>query len=584
MPLWQDIATQKQAQRDALLPKEWRLAELPGPDVLDVTSIPARSGILNADEVAITENFDAVALAELIRKRKLSAYAVTLAFCKRAAIAQQLTNCLTEICFTSALNRAKALDHHLERYGEPVGPLHGVPISLKDGFRLPNFDATIGFAAFANKPSTFPSPLVTILLEAGAVFYCKTNVPQTLMALDSENNVWGRTLNPLNRKVTAGGSSGGEGALLGIKGSVLGVGTDIGGSIRIPSYCNGIYGIMPSANRVPYTGQAEPGAPGGSHIGLKSRAGPMARSLRDCELFLRTVAASRPWLRDSNIIPGYWDAMEVLGDNGTPAQAPAPSRGLTFGVLMTDNLMTPLPPIRNLLLEVKEKLERAGHAVHVLSTPPMFAKLQSLSNANLAINGSEHGFKIMAETGEPQSTWLASRVKSKPPKSIEEAREILFKTEQVSTELLKQLWSASTPQGKQEVDAIICPVAPHPVAGIDKWGGVSYTIDWVLLDCCGGHVPVRKFTHEDAKLEFNENEKEILGPWDRYNRGLWDQSEREVYLGSPLGVQVVAPKLQEKRLYRAMDAVDKAVRGEKWTGSVEQQAADTMAGMGGAKL
>ena len=208
MAPWQEIARQKQAQRDALIPREWRLNELPATNVLNVTNVPANSGILTPSEVSITEDYDAVALAELIRNRKVTSYAVTLAFCKRAAIAQQLTNCLTEICFSDALARAKALDYHLESHGEVVGPLHGIPISLKDGFKLPKFDATIGFAAFANKPAAFSSPLVSILRNAGAVFYCKTNIPQTLMAMDSENNVWGRTLNPLNRKVTAGGSSG----------------------------------------------------------------------------------------------------------------------------------------------------------------------------------------------------------------------------------------------------------------------------------------------------------------------------------------------------------------------------------------
>lgn len=93
-------------------------------------------------------------------------------------------------------------------------------------------DASIGIAALAFNPSDSASTLVETLLQAGAVLYCKTNVPQTLMALDSHNNVFGRTLNPRNLMVTAGGSSGGEGALVAMRGSVLGVGTDVGGSIR----------------------------------------------------------------------------------------------------------------------------------------------------------------------------------------------------------------------------------------------------------------------------------------------------------------------------------------------------------------
>lgn len=94
---------------------------------------------------------------------------------------------------------------------------------------------------------------------------------------------------------------------------------------------------------------------------------------------------------------------------------------------------------------------------------------------------------------------------------------------------------------------------------------------------------MRKFTAEDTKGEFLDNEKEVLGVWDKYNRKLWDKSERDIYIGSPLGVQVVAPRLQERRLYRAMEAVDKAVKGEKWERDEEKIAA-TMGGMAGAKL
>jgi len=126
--------------------------------------------------------------------------------------------------FDQALARAEHLDNHLKKHKVPLGPLHGVPISLKDSFKIRGFDSSLGIAALAFNPSSITSPLVSILLEAGAVIYCKTNVPQTLMALDSENSLFGRTLNPFNRCLTAGGSSGGEGALISMKGSPLGVG------------------------------------------------------------------------------------------------------------------------------------------------------------------------------------------------------------------------------------------------------------------------------------------------------------------------------------------------------------------------
>jgi amidase len=115
-----------------------------------------------------------------------------------------------------------------------------VPISLKDTFKIRGTDSSIGIAGLAFKPAESNSALVDILLGAGAVLYCKTNVPQTLMALDSDNWLFGRLRNPRNGDVTAGGSSGGEGALIAMRGSVLGVGTDVGGSIRIPAMCNGL--------------------------------------------------------------------------------------------------------------------------------------------------------------------------------------------------------------------------------------------------------------------------------------------------------------------------------------------------------
>lgn len=148
--------------------------------------------------------------------------------------------------FEQALERARYLDD-LRSKGELAGPLHGLPVSLKDTYQVKGTQATIGAVAFLNKTSTENSALVDILLGLGAVLYVKTNVSQVLMVgvhnspliqettinisqtLDSDNNVFGRVLNPWNTMLTAGGSSGGEGALIALRGSPLGVGTDLAG-------------------------------------------------------------------------------------------------------------------------------------------------------------------------------------------------------------------------------------------------------------------------------------------------------------------------------------------------------------------
>jgi len=153
------------------------------------------------------------------------------------------TNCLSDAFFDEAIETAKALDDYLDRTGKLVGPLHGLPISLKDNLEIKGKDSTVGFTSWVNKPAEYNATLVDMLEKLGAVRFCKTNVPTAMMIVyipfadqgegltgvqaESVNNVFGRTVNPLNRKTTSGGSSGGESALIAFGGSPLGVGTDI---------------------------------------------------------------------------------------------------------------------------------------------------------------------------------------------------------------------------------------------------------------------------------------------------------------------------------------------------------------------
>lgn len=114
------------------------------------------------------------------------------------------------------------------------------------------------------KERVFESLMVEELRSQGAVLYVKTSVPHTLMCGETVNNIIDYTWNPTNRNLSSGGSSGGEGALISLKGSPVGFGTDIGGSIRIPASFNGLYGLRPSTGRLPYQGMANSfdGAPG----------------------------------------------------------------------------------------------------------------------------------------------------------------------------------------------------------------------------------------------------------------------------------------------------------------------------------
>lgn len=294
-PTWQEIAKAKQQALLDTIPSEYRLSEsqLPPDTQLDVTTFPESSGLFTAEELNITSS-DAPELLTKIHSGQWTSLAVTKAFIHRACVAHQLTNCLSETLFKEALSRAAQLDNHLKSTGKPIGSLHGLPISLKDNFQLPGVASSLGFVTWANEPATHISILPQILLSLGAVIYVKTNVPTAMMIAETVNNLFGRTTNPLNRALTSGGSSGGESSLITFCASPLGVGTDIGGSLRIPAACTGIYTLRPSFGRFP-TGGARSGLAGQEAV--NSVNGPMARSVASLELF-----ASMWWARSR----GYW--------------------------------------------------------------------------------------------------------------------------------------------------------------------------------------------------------------------------------------------------------------------------------------
>ena len=149
---------------------------------------------------------------------------------------------MTEL-IPQALLDAEACDEHLARTGQTLGPLHGLPISLKEHIPVSGHRTNVGFVAWVNNMSTQDANIVQTLKGLGAVVFARTNEPQALMQLETSNNIYGTTVHPKNTSLTPGGSSGGEAALMAMKGSPLGIGGDIGGSIRVPAALTGV-GLM----------------------------------------------------------------------------------------------------------------------------------------------------------------------------------------------------------------------------------------------------------------------------------------------------------------------------------------------------
>lgn len=134
---------------------------------------------------------------------------------------------------TQALARAAKLDAYMATHGTPIGPLHGLPISVKEMLGISGLRHAAGYCAWWNQVASADAHVLSILWEAGAVFHARTTEPQTMMSFECESNLWGRTVNPWNVNLSSGGSSGGEGALLGMRGSSMGVGTDVGGELPL---------------------------------------------------------------------------------------------------------------------------------------------------------------------------------------------------------------------------------------------------------------------------------------------------------------------------------------------------------------
>ena len=135
------------------------------------------------------------------------------------------------------MRQAQVLDDYFTKHKRPIGPLHGLPISLKEQLGVRGLRLTAGYVAFWDRIADSDARVAQILTQAGAVVHARTTVPQTMMHLETDSNLYGVTVSPYNSDLSAGGSSGGEGALVGLRGSCLGIGTDIGGVCLMPAAC-----------------------------------------------------------------------------------------------------------------------------------------------------------------------------------------------------------------------------------------------------------------------------------------------------------------------------------------------------------
>ena len=261
-------------------------------------SVPAeRAKAAAANELV---SFSATKLAKMIRDRELRCRDVVQAHIDRIEHVNPVLNAVVYKNYDAALARAKVADDALDR-GEIWGPLHGLPVTIKDLYWTKGIQTT---GATIGRKTWVPDEDATAVrrwTEAGAVILGKTNSPELGLAYETNNDVFGRTNNPYDPKRTCGGSTGGEGAIIAACGSPLGLGGDAGGSIRVPAHFCGIAGIKPTWGRIPSGGALT----GGPFAGVFfTQRGPLARTVEDLALSLPILAG--PDGSDPYVFPVVW--------------------------------------------------------------------------------------------------------------------------------------------------------------------------------------------------------------------------------------------------------------------------------------
>lgn len=224
-----------------------------------------------------------------IRSRAVSAAEVLEAHLSRIAEYNPRLNAIVTLDADGARRRAELADRALER-GDLWGPLHGVPVTVKDTFCTAGMRTTAGFPALVDYVPQEDATVVRRFREAGAIVLGKTNVPSLAFDWQSSNPLFGRTNNPWDLGRTAGGSSGGAAAAVAGRLIPLDIGSDLGGSIRVPAHFCGVFGLKPTDRRVSRVGHIPelPGRP--LAVRWMSQAGPIARTVEDLELALRCIA------------------------------------------------------------------------------------------------------------------------------------------------------------------------------------------------------------------------------------------------------------------------------------------------------
>jgi amidase len=396
-------------------------------------------------------------VAEAIRRREVSSLEVVDACLRRIEETRERLNAVVLLLADAARDAARDADGALAR-GIVRGPLHGVPMTIKDSIDTAGVVTTAGTLGRRGYVPAEDATVVARLRAAGAVLLGKTNTPELTLAAETANLVYGRTNNPFDLARTPGGSSGGSAAILAVGGSPLELGSDTGGSIRMPSNWCGTAGIKPTSGRVPRTGHF---APALGFTQSYTQIGPMARQVEDLVLALPLIAG-----------PDGRDPFVVEAPLGDPGAIDVSSLRVSYH---TDNgVTTPAAAVRDTVERAARALADAGAAVEEARPPGAQAMYEAAAKLLLP-DGGAWIRKLLDEAGttEPHP-WIAGLL-ALPAWSAAELAAAAIELDTARAAMLRFL---------APYDVILCPVSsapavPHGGTFAEGFAGAfSYTFNY----------------------------------------------------------------------------------------------------------
>uniref|UniRef100_A0A8D2LZ87 Fatty-acid amide hydrolase 1 n=1 Tax=Zonotrichia albicollis TaxID=44394 RepID=A0A8D2LZ87_ZONAL len=308
-----------------------------------------------------------VELAEKLKEGSLSPESVLYSYMDKALEVNQEVNCVTDFIH-GCEDQLQELKKQKEK-----GLLYGIPISIKDHINCKGHISSGGMVKFLGQVKEVDSIIVQVLKHQGGIPFVKTNIPQTMINYDCSNLIFGQTLNPLNPQKSPGGSSGGEGALIAGGGSILGMGSDVGGSIRLPSSFCGLCGLKPTGNRISKQGVV------GALMGMQSVTGvlgPMARDVDSLALCMKALLCQEMFQLDPTVPPIPFNDQQL---------GPSSCR-----VLRRDGYFQPSPSMIRAVQLTRQLLQDAGHTLAPFAPPKIDYMVDELFTRGIFSDGAAH--------------------------------------------------------------------------------------------------------------------------------------------------------------------------------------------------